>query len=183
MLTSINAAILVVLIAIQGVTVVALDSMIRIHLFIGVVLLGPVALKLAATGYRFVRYYSGAREYRVKGPPPLLLRAIAPIFVASTIGLFATGVVMLLNGEAQDTTRALHVLSFWVWLACLAIHVALNAREVLRNLHGEWLGRARDRILGAQIRGLLVVGASLGGVMVALALASEISGYHYEGGG
>src|SRR4051812_29396813 len=68
-LTSVNATVLVALLGLQLVTVLALDSMIRVHLFIGVVLLGPVALKLATTGYRFVRYYTGARDYREKGPP------------------------------------------------------------------------------------------------------------------
>jgi hypothetical protein len=70
--------VLVALLAVQLLTVLALDSMIRVHLFVGVVLLGPVALKLATTGYRVLRYYAGAREYREKGPPPTLLRAIAP---------------------------------------------------------------------------------------------------------
>ena len=39
------------------------------HMFIGLVLIGPVALKLASTGYRFVRYYTGAPVYVAKGPP------------------------------------------------------------------------------------------------------------------
>jgi hypothetical protein len=180
-LTSVNAAVLVALLAVQLVTVLALDSMIRVHLFVGVVLLGPVALKLATTGYRFLRYYTGAREYREKGPPPALLRAIAPVFVAATIGLFATGVMMLIDGQGEGTVRGLHLASFWVWIGCCAVHVAFNGREVLHNLHGEWFSQARARIAGAQVRAALVLGSILGGVLVALALASKLTGYEMGG--
>jgi len=176
-LTSVSAAGLVALLAVQLVTVLALGSMIRVHLFVGVVLLGPVALKLATTGYRFLRYYTGAREYREKGPPPTLLRAMAPLLVAATIGLFATGVIMLIDGQSEGAVRGLHVASFWVWIACFAVHVVFNGREVLNNLHHVWLSRARTRIFGAQVRAALVLGSILGGVLVALALVSKMTGY------
>ncbi len=176
-LTSVNATVLVALLAVQLVTVLALGSMIRVHLFVGVVLLGPVALKLATTGYRFLRYYTGAREYREKGPPPTLLRAMAPLFVAATIGLFATGVIMLIDGQSEGTVRGVHVASFWVWIGCFAVHVVFNGGEVLNNLHQVWLNRARTRIVGAQVRAALVLGSILGGVLVALALVSKITGY------
>ena len=175
-LTSINASILVLLIGVQLVTVLALESMIRVHLFIGVVLLGPVALKLASTGYRFVRYYSGAREYREKGPPPLLLRALAPVFVAATVGLFATGLVMLFGAGGEGAARDLHVASFWIWIVCLGIHVLFNARQVIGNLRS-----ARLRIAGAEMRAMLVLGSILGGVMLALAVISKITGYELSG--
>jgi hypothetical protein len=176
-LTSINAAGLVVLIALQLVTVLALGSLIRVHLFVGVVLLGPVALKLATTGYRFVRYYSGAGEYREKGPPATVLRVVAPVFVASTVGLFATGVAMLLSGDSEGSVRGIHVASFWAWIGCLAVHVVLNGREVLRHLRGEWLTRSRERVAGAQLRAALVLASILGGLLVAIALISKITGY------
>ena len=54
-------------------------------MFVGLLLIPPVVLKLASTGYRFVRYYAGARAYREKGPPPLPLRLLAPVLVASAL--------------------------------------------------------------------------------------------------
>src|SRR3954453_5200151 len=156
-LTSVNAVVLLALLGLQLVTVLALDSMIRVHLFVGVVLLGPVALKLATTGYRFVRYYTGARAYREKGPPTMLLRVIAPVFVAATVGLFASGVIMLVDGEGEGAVHGLHVTSFWVWIGCFVVHVVLNGQEVLRNLRGEWFSRARARIAGAEVRAALVL--------------------------
>ena len=176
-LTSVNAAALVGLLGVQLLTVLALESTIRVHLFVGVVLLGPVALKLMTTGYRFARYYTGAREYRAKGPPSTLLRVIAPVFVLATITLFSTGVAMLLAGNSDGAVRGLHVASFWVWIACFGVHVLLNGREVLRNLRSEWFDRARMRIAGAELRGALVMASILGGVLVALAVISKITGY------
>lgn len=177
-LTSIDAALLVTLIAVQLVTVLALGSMIRVHLFVGVVLLGPVALKLGATGYRFARYYTGSSEYRQKGPPQLLLRALGPVFVAATFGLFASGVVMLVEGSGEGFAHGVHAASFWIWMACLIVHVGLHTREVLDSLRSEWLKRARVRIAGAELRAMLVLSSVLGGVLVALALISYITGYH-----
>jgi hypothetical protein len=176
-LTSVNAAALVVLIGVQLVTVLALESMIRVHLFVGVVLLGPVLLKLGTTGYRFVRYYTGAREYRTKGPPRKLLRLTAPVFVAATVGLFASGVAMLVQGEGGGAVQGIHVASFWVWIACLALHVVFNGTEVVRHLRAEWFARGRARSAGAKLRAALVLSSILGGLLVALALISKIAGY------
>jgi hypothetical protein len=176
-LTSVNAVVLIALIGAQLVTLLALDSMIRVHLFVGVVLLGPVALKLATTGYRFVRYYAGASEYRQKGPPPTVLRVIAPVLVAATIGLFAGGVAMLVTGDGGGVAQSVHVTSFWVWLCCLAVHVVLNARELVTNMRAEWFARARARIAGAEVRAALVLASILGGVLLAIALVSKITGF------
>jgi hypothetical protein len=175
-LTSINAVVLIALIAVQLITVLSLESMITAHLFVGVVLLGPVALKLATTGYRFLRYYTGARDYREKGPPPTFLRALAPIFVAATIGLFASGVVMLLNGDGEGVVRGIHTTSFWIWIACLGLHVLFNGRQVLDNLR-----RARLAVSGAELRAMLVLASILGGLMVALSLIGKITGYEMSG--
>jgi len=70
-----------------------------VHLFVGMLLIGPVGLKLASTGYRFVRYYSGNEVYRRKGPPELWLRMIAPVVVLSTLVVFVSGVLLLLEGS------------------------------------------------------------------------------------
>ena len=51
-------------------------------------LLGPLAVKMASTGYRFVRYYTHGPAYRSKGPPQPLMRAIAPMVVASMVVVF-----------------------------------------------------------------------------------------------
>jgi hypothetical protein len=123
-LTAITGAILVVLLAAIGVTIVLIGQLISVHLFLGLLLIGPVALKMASTGYRFARYYTHDPAYREKGPPELLLRVIAPIVVLSTVVVFASGVVLLFVGRARrdmDQLLLIHKVSFIVWgysLAC-----------------------------------------------------------------
>ena len=70
-LTTVTGAILIVLLAVIGFTIPQLRQFISVHLFVGLLLIGPVVLKLASTGYRFVRYYTGNAAYRRKGPPEL----------------------------------------------------------------------------------------------------------------
>ena len=55
-------------------------------------------LKTAATGWRMVRYYAGNEPYQKAGPPPTLMRLLGPLVVLSTLGLLASGVVLVLIG-------------------------------------------------------------------------------------
>ena len=80
-LTSVSGALLLVLLAALGVTIIRIGQLLSVHMFIGMLLIGPLALKLASTGYRFTRYYTGDQSYRRKGPPALALRLLAPLVV------------------------------------------------------------------------------------------------------
>ena len=51
-LTAIVGALLLVLLAVLGVTIIRIGQLLWLHLFLGLLLIGPVALKLASTGYR-----------------------------------------------------------------------------------------------------------------------------------
>ena len=76
-LTAMTGAVLLVLLAAEGVTIAAIvlrHQLLTLHFFIGFLMIGPVLLKLGSTGYRFVRYYTGAAPYVRKGPPAPLLR-------------------------------------------------------------------------------------------------------------
>src|ERR1700730_12418682 len=91
-LTGATGAVLIGLLALIGVTIISIRPLIWVHLFLGILLIGPVVLKIGTTGYRFVRYYTRDPSYRRKGPPPPMLRlVIAPVVVASTVVAFATG--------------------------------------------------------------------------------------------
>src|SRR6185312_8876131 len=144
-------------------------------MFIGLVLIPPIVLKLASTGYRFVRYYARAGRYRVKGPPPPALRALAPLLVVTTILIFATGVGLLLLGHKSDLLLELHKVSFIVWSACFGVHFLWHLPHVWNALAA--CRRAR-RPAGSALRGLAVT-ASLGaGTVLAVALLSLIEGWH-----
>jgi hypothetical protein len=56
LLTVAAGTVLIVILAVIGVTIVALGRLLSVHLFVGMLLLGPLALKLSSTGYRFARY-------------------------------------------------------------------------------------------------------------------------------
>ncbi len=140
-LTVWTGVVLIVLLAVIGVTILRLHStLLSVHLFVGLLLVGPVLVKLGSTGYRFVRYYTHNPRYRRKGPPPAHLRALAPIVVLTTIVVFASGVALLLAGpSSRPTLLPIHKVSFFVWLAFTGLHVLGHLPEVQRTLSG---GRA-----------------------------------------
>src|SRR5690348_2164745 len=72
-LTAVTGLVLIALLAVIGLTIVQMQPLISVHLFVGLLLIGPVVLKMASTGYRFMRYYTGNARYREKGPPEILL--------------------------------------------------------------------------------------------------------------
>ena len=53
--------------------------------------------------------------------PPLLLRLLAPLLVASTLALFGTGVAMILVGHRGGELRTLHTFSFIAWGMLIAM--------------------------------------------------------------
>jgi hypothetical protein len=149
-LTAQTGAVLLVLLGALGVTIVALGPLLWEHLFIGTLLIGPLALKLASTGYRFVRYYSGDRSYRRVGPPPLGLRLIAPIVVLSTVIVMASGIALLFAGpSSRGTLLPIHKVSFIVCIAFTALHVLAHLPRILPSLGGDY-GRTRAAIVGRE---------------------------------
>ena len=74
-LTATNGVVLFVLLLIEGVTILFLRPLLPVHIFVGMLLIPPVALKLATTGYRMLRYYTGHTAYVDRGPPHILMRA------------------------------------------------------------------------------------------------------------
>lgn len=125
-LTATTGIVLVGLLAVQAFTLLSVRSMMTLHIVVGVLLLGPLALKLASTGYRMLRYYVGAAGYRRKGPPHPLMRALAPFLVSSTVVLLGSGVGLVVAGPDRDRwLRQAHVVSFWIWTALLGVHVVV----------------------------------------------------------
>ena len=161
-LTAVVAAVLLLLLAIEGATLLQLRPLLTVHAFVGMLLIPVVALKLASTGWRMLRYYSGGDEYVRRGPPPLLLRAlVAPVLIVSTIVLFATGTALLVLGQTEGTLVGLHKASFIVWFGAAAVHVLAHVLKLPRLL--------RARAAGAGLRVALVVGALTAGAVIAVA--------------
>jgi hypothetical protein len=159
-LTAILATLLLVLLAIEGATLLNIRSLMSVHAFVGMLLLPVVALKLVSTGWRMISYYIGGEEYVRRGPPHLAIRAlVAPVVVVSTIFLFATGVALLALDQSQGALVGLHKASFVVWFLAMSVHVLTRLTRVPRSLG--------QRLPGLALR-IGIVGASL---VAGLALA------------
>jgi hypothetical protein len=142
-LTAIVACVLLVLLAVEGATLLNLRFLLTVHAFVGMLLLPVVALKLASTGWRFVRYYLDAPEYVRRGPPHVVMRAlVAPMIVVSTIFLFGTGVALLALDRTSGTIVGLHKASFVVWFGATGVHVLAYLLRLPRLLAARVPGRA-----------------------------------------
>ena len=176
-LTLSTAAVLTVLLIAEGVTVLDVRGLLRPHMFIGLVLVPPVALKLASTGYRMVRYYTGARPYREKGPPPTALRMLAPALVVATVAVLASGIALMAVGHRSDALLTAHKVSFIVWGALFAAHFLWYAPRALRSLRRDWGASRRHAVPGSGWRAALLAAALGGGVALALSLLPLISAW------
>jgi hypothetical protein len=133
-LTVVTGLMLIVLTTAIGVTIVWIGQLMWLHLFLGLALIGPVALKLSSTGYRFFRYYTHDPAYRRKGPPIPALRVLAPVVVLLTVVLLGTGVALLFAGRDSQPLGEVHKICFFVWIAFTAVHVLGHLPEILRVL-------------------------------------------------
>ena len=174
------------LLAAEGVTILRLGRLLTLHFFIGMLLLGPVALKAGSTIYRFARYYSGSAPYRRKGPPAPLLRLLGPVVMASTAGVFGTGIVLAIAGPAhREPWLFLHKASFVIWFCAMGVHVlaylprlpgllAAESRGAARGAAGGAVRGAAGSAAGAAARGAAVLGGR--GVRLSLLAASLLAG-------
>jgi hypothetical protein len=154
-LTAATAVALILMLAIEGVTIVFLRQLLSVHFFVGALLIPPVALKLGSTGYRFGRYYLGSDPYVAKGPPQIVLRMIAPVVVISTLAVFGTGIALMLSGpSSKDALLPFHKASFIVWIAFTGVHMLGHLLELPRPVRAD-LGRDAG-LPGRSLRWMLI---------------------------
>ncbi|HZP73424.1 MAG TPA: hypothetical protein VFA97_08620 [Gaiellaceae bacterium] len=150
--------------------VLGLQTYLRLHVIIGLVLLPPVVLKLLTTGWRFARYYLRNDAYRVKGPPQILMRLLAPLLVLFTVLLFGSGVALgLVHGEALRVARRIHGPAASAWTVTLGLHVLVYFTRALRAVEGDLRTRTRRDVGGASRRALVLLVALVLGLTVGLA--------------
>lgn len=165
-LTGAVAVALLVLLAAEGVTIPFIGQLLGPHLFIGLLLIPPVALKLASTGYRFARYYTHDAPYVRKGPPPIVLRLLAPAVVLTTVAVFATGVALLFAEPPSNTLILVHKVSFIAWVVFMSLHVLGHLLELPRLASADWRrsGPRAARLAGAGMRASALAAAIAAGV-------------------
>jgi hypothetical protein len=160
-LTAIVAALLILLLAVEGATLLDIRGLLTVHAYVGMILVPVVALKLANVGWKLLRYYLRGEEYVRLGPPHVFVRAVvAPVTVVSTVVLFATGVALLAVDRTRGTLLDLHKAGFVVWFGATALHVLMRLRMLSAAL--------RLRVPGAALR----IGLASAAVVAGLSLAT-----------
>lgn len=196
-LTALTGAVLLVLLAAEGFTILSLRQLLTPHFFIGMLLLGPVALKAGSTIYRFARYYTGSVPYRRKGPPVPLLRLLGPVVIASTAGVFGTGIALAVTGPAgRQPWLFLHKASFVIWFCAMTIHVLAYLPRLPRLLASEaratessgrpgrdYGGRAAAALGGRGLRLALLVASLVAGLVIAVLTVHLAAPWHFGGPG
>jgi hypothetical protein len=159
--------------AVEGLTVLSIGRMVALHIILGMVLVPLMIYKITVATYRFAMYYLGARDFKRAGPPELLLRAIGPILVLSTLVMLASGIVLAFlppSSEAVVLWRYIHQVSFIIWFALLAIHVLAYLRRAFGTASYDFRSSRYHYLVGRNGRlisiGLAIfVGLGLGAVV------------------
>ncbi len=172
-LTALTGALLIVLLGLMGITILSVRELLPQHLLLGFVLIPPLALKMASTGYRFARYYAGDSKYRQAGPPKLLLRLLGPLVIVSTVAVFATGLELWYFGlRFGSVWIEAHKLSFMIWLPLTGIHVLAHLGKTGEAAVTEL---SSPPTAGAMTRRSLVVGSLVAGAAMAVASLTYVS--------
>jgi hypothetical protein len=179
-LTGATAAVLLVLLAAEGVTVLRVRSLLGLHVFLGMVLVPPVSLKIGSTTWRFVQYYRGAPAYRRKGPPPSWLRLLGPVVVIITVVLLASGIVLVVGPHSlRPSMLFLHKASFVLWFGAMTIHVLGHLLETARLAPLDWARRARRDVAGASARQWALATSLVVGIGLGMLFLGPASRYHH----
>ena len=174
-LTASTAVVLVVLLAVEGVTILSIRRLLSPHVFIGMLLVPPVLVKIASTTYRFVRYYTGSPDYRRYGPPMLVLRLLGPVVVVTTVVVFGSGIALLLAGPTwRSSLLFLHKASFVLWFGAMAIHVLGHLADTASLAPGIFSAARRRDVAGAGLRQWTIAGSLVAGVFLGLLLLGHV---------
>jgi hypothetical protein len=173
-LTAMTGAVLLIGLSIECYTILRIGRLLTLHVFLGMLLLGPVVLKAGSVLYRFVRYYTGSAPYRRKGPPALLLRVIGPIIMLLTACVFGSGIMLAVTGPSYYGPPGgwleVHRISFIAWAFFIVVHVLAYVPRVPRLLAAEARGGGPLLgLLGGRGARLALLSASLlAGLVIAL---------------
>jgi len=171
-ITALAGAVLFVLLLVEIVSAAILHTLMPIHVFVGVLLTGPLVVKLGSTGWRFLRYYTGSPTFVRRGPPYLALRIMAPLLIATTILVIGSGIGLVITGpRSTGLLLPLHGFSVLVWLPLIAIHVFAHILRVPRLVTDDWSNSSGKSLAAG--RGLRLgtnLGALLAGVVAAILL-------------
>jgi hypothetical protein len=112
------------------------------------------------------------------------LRALAPLLVASTAMIFATGVWLRALGHHSDRVLMLHKVAFIVWSGVFGVHFVAYLPRAARSLRGAWATSPsrQPHTSGRGIAVLLVATSLCAGLVLALVLLGHIGAWHRDYG-
>ncbi len=129
-LTSVTGVLLIGLLAVEGLTILSIHGLITWHIFVGIMLLGPILLKTVSTLYRFAGYYTGRAAYVRKGPPHVILRLLGPVVILLSLAVLGTGIGLLAVKPGHvGLLLFAHKATFILWIGATTIHVLGHIRE------------------------------------------------------
>jgi hypothetical protein len=177
-LTAATGALLLLVTAAEGVTILRIRPLLVAHVFLGVLLVPPVLLKVATTTWRAARYYLGSPAYRRKGPPPLVLRLLGPLVVVLTVAVLASGIALLF---VPTSDRALmltaHKATFVLWFGAMTIHVLGHLLDTASIAPRDYLRRTRRQVRGASSRQWALAAALAAGLVLAAVLTPSTTSW------
>jgi len=177
--TAALGVLILLLILAELVTLLDVGGLISWHIAIGVLMVPPTLAKCGTTGWRIVRYYSGARPYRQAGPPPMPLRVLGPFVIVTTIAVLGSGLALLPLGPDSGRTPLFSALGqqispltihqgiFILWCVATGLHV------VMRTIHAIGL-LTRSRPAGTGTRITAILGTlAISGLAAAIVLGAS----------
>jgi hypothetical protein len=192
-LTAWTGLVLLVLIVVELVTLLDVRGLLSWHVVVGVLLTAVAALKIASTGWRILRYYTGNRPYRSAGPPPVLLRILGPLVIAGTVAVLVSGLWLIAVG-ATGSRRPLvtllgqrldwltiHKASFLVFAVVVGLHTLARLIPAFnlstnRSRRAGGLGRLR----GGAPRLAVVTATLVAGALAAALILPAASSWRNE---
>ncbi len=176
-LTAATGAVLLGILAAEGVTILSVQSLLSWHAFLGVMLIPIVVVKLVSTSRRFVAYYRGDPAFVRKGPPHPILRILGPFVSLLTIVVLASGVVLIVQGQ-RGGWYTVHKASFILWFGAMTVHVLGHVIETVRIAPLDWTRAAPLRRAGVR-RGVLAFAVALG-VAGGVLIQSSVRSWHSD---
>ena len=172
------AAVLLLLLFVEGVTIVSIGSLLTLHVFVGILLIPPALYKIGSAAWRFAKYYRRQPDYQRKGPPVLLLRVLGPAVVVLTGLVLGSGVgLILVHGSWRSSLLFVHQASFIVWFGAMVIHVLGHLGETIHLAPLDWLRRTRSLVGGSSGRRWAVASSLSLGLIAALAFTPLANGW------
>ena len=179
-LTAMTGAVLLVLFVAECLTLLQLGHLLTLHVFLGMLLVGPAGLKIGSTLWRFTRYYTGSAAYVRRGPPAPLQRVTGPFVILTTVVVLASGIMLIVAGPGPGSFGwlQLHRLTFLAWAFFMVIHLGSYAPKLPGILSGS-ADPARLVLAARSTRWLLLCGSLAVGLGLAMATYHLVG--HWDG--